>query len=88
LPDRKFALVPRFDDYNQIVDCQLRRKVEGEEEAIFYTLNSPNEENTIFQNMLTNQTYSIFNGDHGEPSVLLVEIELSRIIQQGGNIFS
>jgi hypothetical protein len=87
LPDRKFALVPRFDDYNQIVDCQLRRKVEGEH-AIFYTFNSPNEENTIFQNMLTNQTYSIFNGDHGEPSVLLVEIELSRIIQQGGNIFS
>lgn len=88
MPDNKFALVPRFDDYNQIVDCQLRREVEGEEEAIFYTLNSPNEENTIFQNMLTNQTYSIFNGDHGEPSVLLVEIELSRIIQQGGNIFS
>jgi hypothetical protein len=87
LPDNKFALVPRFDDYNQIVDCQLRRKVEGEEEAIFYTLNSPNEENTIFQNMLTNQTYSILN-DYGEPSVLLVEIELSRIIQQGGNIFS
>jgi hypothetical protein len=88
LPDRKFALVPRFDDYNQIVDCQLRRRVKGEEEAIFYTLNSPNEENTIFQNMLTNQTYSIFNVDYGEPSVLLVEIELSRIIQQGGNIFS
>jgi hypothetical protein len=87
LSDNKLTLVPRFDDYNQIVDCQLRRKVKGEEEAIFYTLNSPNEENTIFQNMLTNQTYSIFN-DYGEPSVLLVEIELSRIIQQGENIFS
>jgi hypothetical protein len=87
LPYNILDLVPRFDDYNQIVDCQLRREVEGEEEAIFYTLNSPNEENTIFQNMLTNQTYSILN-DYGEPSVLLVEIELSRIIQQGGNIFS
>lgn len=60
------TLQPRFDEMNRIKGCQLRRKLKREEQANYYLFKNPNEEKTIFQNMLTNQDYTIF-GDYGNP---------------------
>ena len=38
--------------------------------------------------MITNQTYTLFDDDDGKPSMLLVEIQFTRVLLQEERIFS
>ena len=38
--------------------------------------------------MITNQAYTILNDDNGKPSMLLVEIQFTRVLIQEERIFS
>lgn len=46
------------------------------------------EKTTIFKNNLTNQAYTIFTGNFGNPSILLVETQFTRLFEQSEIIFS
>ena len=83
------ALQPKFDEFNRIVGCQLRRKVAtGKEFAInYYPFKNPNEQNTIFHSMLTNQAYTMFDGDHGNLQMLIVETNLTQYLLENESLF-
>lgn len=86
LSKRDLKLHPRFDKSNRIVGCWL--KVGIEEESVFYPLNIPDEENTVVKSDFTNQSYTIFTSERNNPSMLLVETQLTSHIELGDVDFS
>lgn len=86
--NKDVALQPTFDESNRITGCQLRHDRGEEEEAVHYPFNTPTGESTIFDNALTNQTYTIFRGERNNPTVCLIEVEFTRLLQKDHMIFS
>jgi hypothetical protein len=73
----------------EAIEGEYANKVAKEHkfDPIYYPCKNPSEENTVFGNLLTNQTYAAFS-NYGIPSVLLLETQFTDILLQDESIFS